>query len=204
VASSPPDFGSPGATARRERDPSAGGALVALQEDLRHQFVRGRRVDGGEQVAEFLAANLNDDVVVLHDRAAPACRARIDHIAVAPSGVWVIDSKRYRGRVAISRPLFGRAKLWIGGRNRTKLIDGLSEQVAVVEAVLLAAGPGIPLRGALCFVDTGLPRFGKLAFDGYLLLYPKGLATRINADGPVDAERIAAVAAELALRLPVA
>jgi nuclease-like protein len=35
-------------------------------------------------------------------------RANIDHIAIAPSGVWVIDSKRYKGRVSVSRPLLGK------------------------------------------------------------------------------------------------
>jgi hypothetical protein len=37
--------------------------------------------------------------LVLHDRAIPGTRSNIDHIAVVPSGVWVIDTKQYRGRV---------------------------------------------------------------------------------------------------------
>ncbi|MEV4421445.1 NERD domain-containing protein, partial [Patulibacter sp. NPDC049589] len=33
-------------------------------------------------------------VVVLHDRRVPRTHANIDHIAIAPSGIWVIDTKR--------------------------------------------------------------------------------------------------------------
>jgi hypothetical protein len=50
-------------------------------------------------VGRLLSAAVGDAGVVLHDRAVPRGRANIDHIAVVPSGVWVIDTKRYRGRV---------------------------------------------------------------------------------------------------------
>jgi hypothetical protein len=53
--------------------------------------------------------------------------ANIDHIAVAPSGVYVIDCKRYKGKMEVAEPLFGEAKLKINGRDRTKLIDGLQK-----------------------------------------------------------------------------
>ena len=55
--------------------------------------------------------------MVLHDRAVPGGRANIDHIAVVPSGVWVIDTKHYRGRLEqrdlggwfVSRPAVARS-----------------------------------------------------------------------------------------------
>ena len=50
---------------------------------------------------------------MLHDRRIPGTRANIDHIAVASSAVWVIDAKRYNGKLAVSPPLFGNAKLMI-------------------------------------------------------------------------------------------
>lgn len=64
--------------------------------------------------------------------------------------------------------------------------------------------PGVPARGALCFVDADLPLLGNLSFNGYPLLYPKRLAKRINRDGPLAAERVREVAATLALRFPTA
>jgi hypothetical protein len=71
---------------------------------------------------------------VLHDRAIPRhdgrrSRANIDHIAVAASGVWVIDAKTHQGALEIG----GRAacsahrveRLFINGRDQTKLVEGL-------------------------------------------------------------------------------
>ena len=60
------------------------------------------------------------------------------------------------------------------------------------------------MHGALCFVDSDLPAFGKLTFKGFPLLYPKRLAKHINAGGPLAAEQVHAVAAGLALRFPAA
>lgn len=215
---SPDDGGAPGASARREhqrrranrekrvreKHPRIGGALLALSKDPSHETVWARGASGEEHIAKFLAKYLNDEVRVLHDRRIPRTRANIDHIAVAPSGVWVIDSKRYKGKVAISKPLFGKAKLTIAGRDRSKLVDGLAKQVTRVEAAIAELAPDVPVRGALCFVDADLPMLGKLSFNGYPLLYPKALAKRINQSGPVDAEKVRALAAAVAQQFPSA
>src|SRR5215217_3006119 len=112
------DTGTAGASARREHDrrranrerrvrekhPHIGGALLALRDGPTHETVWARGAAGEERVAAYLAKHLNDDVVVLHDRRIPGRRANIDHIAVAPSGVWVVDAKRYKGKVAVRKP----------------------------------------------------------------------------------------------------
>jgi hypothetical protein len=154
------DLGTAGASARREHErrkdnrekrvrtkhPHIGGALLALKDEPTHETVWARGARGEERVAKVLAKHLSDDVVVLHDRRIPGSRANIDHIAVAPSGVWVIDSKRYKGKVAVTKPLFGEARLTIGGRNRTKLVEGLAKQVALVEVVMIQLAPDVPVR----------------------------------------------------------
>jgi hypothetical protein len=210
------DHGTPGASARREGErrranrerrtreqhPLIGGFLLAIQEQPRHESVWARGAGGEELVAQRLTKHLDSGVELLSDRRIPRSRANIDFIAVASSGVWVIDAKRYKGKVSISKPLFGEARLIIGGRNQTKLIAGLARQVAVVEAAMPAIAPGVPVRGALCFADADLPTFGKLSFSGYSLLYPKALAKRINAEGPVTAEGVREVAARLAQQFP--
>jgi hypothetical protein len=212
------DLGTAGASARREHErrkdnrekrvrtkhPHIGGALLALKDEPMHETVWARGARGEERVAKVLAKHLSDDVVVLHDRRIPGSRANIDHIAVAPSGVWVIDSKRYKGKVAVTKPLFGKARLTIGGRNRTKLVEGLAKQVALVEVVMIQLAPDVPVRGALCFVDADLPVLGKLSFDGYPLLYPKPLAKRISAGGPLTSEQVRELSAGLARHFPAA
>lgn len=188
----------------RERHPRLGGVILALSDEPTHEKVWARGAAGEEHVAQSLAKRLNQKVLVLHDRRVPRTRANIDHIAVAPSGIWVIDSKRYKGKVAVSQPLLGAAKLTIAGRDRTKLIDGLAKQVELVRAVAAENAPEVPVHGALCFVDADLPLFGTLRFRGFPLVYPKALAKQINRPGPVAAEQLNAVAAELAAQFPPA
>lgn len=141
---------------------------------------------------------------MLHDRRIPGTRANIDHIAVAPSGVWVIDTKRYRGKVAVSKPLLGRAKLTVAGRDQTKLVDGLAKQVGIVRVVVGEVAPATPVHAALCFVDAELPMLGTLQIEGSLVLGPRRLAKRVDAAGSVSAEVIATVADALSRRLPAA
>jgi hypothetical protein len=54
-------------------------------------------------------------------------RANIDHIAVAATGVWVIDAKTHRGALQVRRSggLFTPRveKLYIAGRDKTSLLD---------------------------------------------------------------------------------
>lgn len=216
----PPEFdgGTAGASARREHErrranretrvrekhPRLGGILLALGNEPTHETAWARGAGGEERIAASLAKHLDDGAMLLHDRRIPRSRANIDHLAIASSGVWVIDAKRYKGKVAVSKPLFGQPKLTIAGRDKSKLVDGLAKQVTLVEAAVLEIAPDVPVHGALCFVDADLPMLGRLSFKGFPLLYPKSLAKRINAAGPLDRERVHAVATELAIRFPVA
>ena len=100
--------------------------------------------------------------------------------------------------------VFGKTKLIIAGRDRTKLVDGLSAQVAVVEEAMASVRPSTPVRGALCFVDTDLPLLGNPTFNGYPLLYVRGLAKQLNADGPLATHEVRRVAGELARLFPSA
>jgi hypothetical protein len=174
--------------------------MLALGDEPSHETAWARGAGGEEQVAEILARCLSDDVVVLHDRRIPGSRANIDHIAIAPSGVWVIDTKRYRGKVAISTPLFGKAKLPIAGRDKTTLNNSLATQVALTEAVIGDITPAIAVHGTLCFVDADLPILRTLTINGYPLLYPRALAKRINAPGPLTDQTVRVIAAQIARR----
>ncbi len=216
----PPDFdaGTAGASARREHErrranrekqvrekhPRVGGILLALGSEPTHETAWARGAGGEERIAEALAKHLKDGTMLLHDRRIPRSRANIDHLAIAPSGVWVIDAKRYKGKVAVPKPLFGQPKLTIAGRDKSKLVEGLAKQVALVEAAMVEIAPEAPVHGALCFVDADLPMLGKLTFKGFPLLYPKSLAKRINEAGPLPQQRVPAVATELAIRFPTA
>jgi len=47
---------------------------------------------------------------ILHDLAVPSSRANIDHLAIGPGGVFVIDSKQYSGRLQLDSS----GRLWHG------------------------------------------------------------------------------------------
>jgi hypothetical protein len=130
-------------------------------------------------------------VVALHDRKmlrsdGRASRANIDHIAIAASGVWVIDAKTHKGALEVRRTggLFSPRveHLYIGGRDKTKLLDGLQAQVDAVRAVLAAVNAMAPVRGVLCFVGTELPWFGE-SIAGVPLLGRRGLAKLMKQPG---------------------
>lgn len=140
-------------------------------------------------------------VVLLHDRRVPGGRANIDHIAVGPAGVFVIDAKRYKGRIAVQRrggPFTGRTEhLVVRGRDRSKLLEGMRRQLEVVAGVLVAQ-PDIAIRGVLCFVHGDWPLFGRLQARGIAVLPPHETAKLCSGPGPLGLAARRAVATRLA------
>ena len=185
----------------RERWGPLSGPILRLQGQPAHERAWGSGADGELAVAQGLAKRCPPPVLFLHDRRMPRSRANVDHIAIAPTGVWVIDAKNHKGKVEVRTPLFGKAKLCINGSDRSTLVDGLAKQVAAVKDVV---ADGVPVHGTLCFVRADLPLLRTLKFRGHPLLYRKRLAKKLNARGPLHPERIRQIAARLADQLPPA
>jgi hypothetical protein len=57
--------------------------------------------------------------------------------------VWVIDTKRYKGKLQVAKPLFGKPTLKVGGRDQTKLVDGLAKHVELVMVAVADDAPDI-------------------------------------------------------------
>lgn len=212
----PLDRGAAGASAGREYDrrkasreqkirtkhPHLGGVILALSDEPQHQRAWERGRSGEEAVAEALERRTADSAtILLHDRRMPRNGGNIDHLAISASGVYVIDAKDVTGKVSVRTPLFGKPKLIVAGRDRTKLIDGLDRQVDAVRD-LLTELDAPPVHGVLCFTRAELPLLGTTRMRGHLLLYRKALAKRLNTDGPLDAARIDEIARRLAGALP--
>ena len=179
----------------RERHPRIGGLLLRLQDTPAHEKAWETGAAGEEALAKSLLKRC-PDVPVLHDRAMPGSRANIDHLAVAPSGIYVIDAKRYKGKIEVRRPLFGDEKLLIAGRDKTKLVEGLKRQVEAVQAVVESLARPLPVHGCFCFVNpdgqaggSGIPTFRTLKVDGFSLYYPRRLAKRLSQPGEIDDEQ---------------
>jgi hypothetical protein len=207
--SSPPpvESGSAGSSARREYDrrsaarekrirdahPRVGGLILALTDEPQSTTAWARGAKGEELLGQRLDSLADEGIPVLHDRRIPRTKANIDHIAVTPSGVYVIDAKRYKGRPTLRvegglvRPRVTR--LMVGSRDCTKLVDGVQKQVALVTAALASAGHAqLPVRGMLCFVDADWPIFGgSFEIDGVAVLWPRKAVSLLTADGPIEA-----------------
>jgi hypothetical protein len=168
----------------RQAHPHIGGLLLALRDEPQHElaFLRGAR--GEAAVAGSLEARTADGpTVLLHDRRMPRGHGNIDHLAISPNGIFVIDAKDWKGKVSVTTPLFRKSKLLIDGRDRTKLVDGLDRQVAAVENALGDAARSWPIQGVFCFTKADLPMLGlgTTKMRSHLLLYRKALAKRQHA-----------------------
>lgn len=190
----------------REAHPRIGGLLLALRSAPQDESAFHQGAVAERAVADSLAMRTESDrVSTLHNRRMPSGRGDIDHLAIAPTGVWVIDTKDWKGKVEISSPWFGEPRLLIRGRDRTNLIDGLERQIAAVRAALDGGGyQDLTVRGAVCFTKADLPFLRTQTFRGHLLLYRKALAKRLNADGSLSAASIEQLARHLATLLPPA
>ena len=105
---------------------------------------------GEESLGGGLERIASDTLRLLHDRRLPKSRSNIDHLAVTPTGVYVIDAKKYHGRYlkiegGLFRPRVDR--LLVGSRDCTKLVDGVLKQVDVARELLLSE---VPVHGVLC------------------------------------------------------
>ena len=123
------------------------------------------RVERERLLSVQLHTQLGDRAVVLDDRKVPGTKVHIDHVVIAPSGVWVVDANEYDGRVE-RRDVGGWFKvderLYVAGKDRTGLVDGIDRQVAAVENVLRKEGlDSIPVHAALCFVNSEWGWFAK-------------------------------------------
>ena len=216
----PADSGTPGASARREfqrrhadresrtrqKHPKLGGLILALTSEPQSTTAWDSGALGEERLGRRLNELASESLRLLHDRRIPGTRANIDHLAVTPTGVFVIDAKRYVGKRpslriegGILRPRV--EKLLVGGRDRTRLVDGVLGQVDVVRSVV---GPDVPVSGVLCFVDADWPLLGgAFTTRGVDVLWPKKLYARLAASGPHAAE-VAHLHAQLAKALPTA
>lgn len=187
----------------REAHPHIGGLLLALNGEPQHTSA----FRAGEQGEIAVAATIENavekvDGFVLHNRRMPSGRGDIDHIAITVSGVYVVDAKAATGRVEVRRRWSKPPQLFIGGRDRTKYLDGLDRQIQTVHDTLQACDLGsVPIQAALCFTRADLPLLRTVEVRGHLLVYPKALAKRLTTSGPLTHEQCASAAATLAAAL---
>ena len=157
---------------------------------------------GERRVAEVLSEV--EGIRLMHDRLVPGSRANIDHLAIGPAGVFVIDAKNYTGQVEV-RDLGGLLRtdqrLFVKNRDRSKLVKSMHWQTDVVRTALGEAFADVEVRGVLCFVGCEWGwRMRQKRVDGVTVLWPKALPGHVSAYG-INAERIDVIADHLSANL---
>ena len=194
--------------AKRERDvrarhPKLGGVILALQRDPQQITAWEVGAEGERRVGRMLDLLAPQGVITLHDRAFPRSKGNIDHIAVASTGVYVIDTKHYVNKRVERRDVGGflrtEMRLYVDGRDRTSLVGGVNRQALRIEEALVGFGGNAPVHAVLCFdcSDWGMtmrpPMIGRV-----LVAWPKALKKRLLAEGLLDSKMRANIAEYLA------
>lgn len=164
--------------------------------------------DGEQHLSTYLRKDANGRFTLLDDLRIPNSRAQIDHLAIAPSGIYVIDAKNYTGKA--SRRVDGILRwrtehLIVNGRDRTKLTTGMKRQTKAVRTALglLDTFDDVPITSVLCFVGNG--DWGKLAptfkVNGVHVLWPRPLKKLLRKDGQLTGDHRAKLARLLSTQL---
>jgi|BarGraNGADG00212_1021973.scaffolds.fasta_scaffold01412_4 Nuclease-related domain len=183
-----------------------GGLVLALTNEPQSTRAWATGARGEEKFARALEGMAG--IVVLHDRRVPGTRGNIDHLVVAPAGVFVVDAKRYQGKIEIRNKgwlLRPDLRLCVGRRDCSALATGLTWQVAAVETALRAAGvdPLPPLTPVLCFIDGDWPLISPPnSYAGVRLEGTRSIRKSLVATAVLDAAEIDRLARILSVALP--
>ena len=211
------DTGRPGASARAEysrrrardlaRGRAAFGVLAPLVRALAGPTTStdawARGAEGEERVGRYLERVVGASGHVLHDRSVPRRRINLDHLVVVPSGIWVVDTKHYHGRLRRQKVggwISPRSALSVGRRDQSRTLRAARAQRMLAEQAL---GGTAPVRVALCFTGVELTFFARpFACEGVLVTWPKALGKALAAPGPLDPGDRADLAGRLARAFP--
>ena len=176
-AESPIDRGVAGASARREyerrhanRDTDTrarwgdrlGGVILAVTTEPQSTRAWVIGAAGEEKLARALEGI--EGLQVLHDRRVPGTKGNVDHILIAPAGVFVVDAKQYHGRIDPEPRLVPPAghRLYVGGRDRSALADGLDGRSRrSFRHCVPRVSIHLPTTPVLCFIDGDWPLIGR-------------------------------------------
>jgi hypothetical protein len=143
-----------------------------------------RGAAGERRTARLLDPLERHGWAVLHDLAVPGSRANLDHLVIGPGGVFVIDSKQYRGRLQLDPS----GRLWHGRYPLTpalRAVEFEADQAARVLADRQVVVPIVAVHGAQ------VP-WGKVVMDGIPVVPAKRLPSMLRTlPAVLGPERIA-------------
>ena len=160
-----------------------------------------RKGAAGEYLMDLrLHQDLVHGEVILNDRRVPVGSGNIDHVVVAPSGVWIIDTKYWEGRVeykGVSGFFDANQRLFFNGEDCTYLADEIYAQVIPIAELL--NDRSIPIIPALVFIGAEWKSTLRLAtnkpyrHNRVVIAWPKALIAEIQKPGPLDAPQLSSI-----------
>jgi len=154
-------------------------------DEIRHVVVCTQCLDGKREVADYLESKLGDSALFLYGRRRGDTHIgdEIDILAVVPSGVFIIDPKKYVRRSVRATPAYD--NFIIETHPRPHLSERMSRQLLVLSAAL-AAGPvpDAPVGAAYCFVRAHLP-WRRIHVNDVPVLTPRSIAKLLKEPGPL-------------------
>ena len=148
---------------------------------------------------------LNEGAVVLTDRGVPGNPANIDHVVIAPSGVWIIDSKNWTGTFRYKSVSFWSAsmRLFVDGEDRTSKVEAIYG--LVIPIAQLIADKSVTIHPVVAFIDgdwsfAAMPRLLRnkpYKHGGVWITPPRMLVGMINEPGSLGAETVIRISKRL-------
>jgi hypothetical protein len=161
--------------------------------------VAWRRGAAGERrTARLLSPLERQGWAVLHDLAVPGSQANIDHLVIGPGGVFVIDSKQYRGRLQLD----GSGRLWHGRYPLAPTLQAVSFEADQAAQVL--PDPGVAVVPIVAVHGAQVP-WSKVVVEGVPVVSARRLPRMLRLlPAVLGPERVAGLADQARVRFHAA
>jgi hypothetical protein len=153
-----------------------------------------RGAAGERRTARLLDPLARHGWVVLHDLAIPGRQANLDHLVIGPGGVFVIDSKQYRGRLQLDPT----GRLWHGRHPLASTLRAADFEAD--QAAQILPDPGVAVVPIVAVHGAQVP-WGKVVTDGVPVVAARRLPSMLCAlPAVLGPERVAWLADQARVR----
>jgi hypothetical protein len=152
---------------------------------------------GERRTARLLGPLERQGWAVLHDLAVPGSQTNLDHLAIGPGGMFVIDSKQYRGRLQLDPT----GRLWHGRYPLAPTLRAVSFEADRAAQVLADPQVVVPIVA----VHGAQVPWSKVIVNGVPVVPAPRLPSMLRALPVVlGPERVAALAGQARIRFRAA
>jgi hypothetical protein len=153
---------------------------------------------GERRTARLLGPLERHGWAILHDLALPGSRANLDHLMIGPGGVFVIDSKQYRGRLQLDPS----GRLWHGRYPLDHTVQAVSWEADQAAQVL--PDPGVVVLPVVAVHGAQVP-WGKVVTKGVPVVPARRLPSMLRQlPAVLGPERVADLADQARIRFHAA